>query len=215
MKELRYTLISDGSSDKVLLNVIQWLLDDLFPQLPFLGTYGDLRILPHPPGASDVRNRIERAQEYYPFDILFYHRDAESVDEKIISQRIQEIHQEITEERKKVIVCVVPIKMMETWLLIDREAIKKAAGNRNYNVPIELPSLQKLEKVQDPKALLHEILKQVSGRKSRNLKSFNVHAAVHLVGEYIEDYSPLRNLKAFKQLETDVKIAVNHFKSNC
>jgi len=213
MSELRYTLISDGSSDKILLNIIKWLLDDLFPRLPVLGTYADLRNLTKPPRIGDAKNRILCAQEYYPFDILFYHRDAETIDTQIITQRIQEVKKEVSEELQNLTVCIVPIKMMETWLLIDKEAIKKAAGNRNSNTTFELPSFQRLERTQSPKEWLHETLRKVSGKKNRNLKNFNVHEAVHLVGEYIEDYSPLRNLSAFVQFEEDVKQAINYFSS--
>lgn len=205
MSELRYTLISDGSSDKVLLNVIQWLLDDLFPEIPFSGRYADLRKLPKPPKLSDVRGRIELTQEYYPFDILFYHRDGESVNQKIVEQRINELKQQGLIEFENKAVCIIPIKMMETWLLFDVEAIKKAAGNRNYSHPIKLPPVNTLEREQDPKTILHELLRKVSGKKNRNLKNFNVGQAVHLVGEYIEDYSPLRELFAFRQFENDLQ----------
>ena len=37
MELLRYTLIADGSSDKTLMNIIKWLLDDLL--LAFKNNY--------------------------------------------------------------------------------------------------------------------------------------------------------------------------------
>jgi len=34
MKTLNYTLIADGSSDKALMNIIKWSLDDSYSILP-------------------------------------------------------------------------------------------------------------------------------------------------------------------------------------
>jgi len=35
--------------------------------------------------------------------------------------------------------------MMEVWLLINKDAIKKAASNRNYSGEINLPAVKNLE----------------------------------------------------------------------
>lgn len=104
--------------------------------------------------------------------------------------------------------------MMETWLLIDEVAIKKAAGNRNFRGVINLPSLRALEKESQPKELLHALLREVSGKKGRVLKKFNVDKAVHLVAENIEDFTPLRNLVAFKAFEDDLKKVVDRYLDN-
>jgi hypothetical protein len=209
MIELRYTLLTDGSSDKTLMNIIKWVLDDIYPKLPCHGSFADLRPLPNPPPFGNVIQRIKRAEELYPFDILFYHRDAENNDNNIIKKRKDEIFGKIDAQLASKIVCVVPITMMETWLLIDRDAIKKASGNRNYSDAVVLPAISKLEKIKDPKKELHQILKTCSNLKGRREKMFNEDSAVHLVAEYINDYSPLRQLSAFKEFEQDLKIAVS------
>jgi len=212
MKELKYTLIADGSSDKTLLRIIKWSLDNLYPTLPNEGSFADFRFLPnHPKGLTE---KVKNAMNYYPFNVVFIHRDAETTNTKIIEQRQKEILNELDEELYLKIVCVIPIKMMETWLMIDPEAIKKAAGNRNYEGKIELPSLKNLEKENQPKVTLHELLRVASGLKSRNLKKFNPDKAVHLVAENIDDFSKLRNLVAFKAFETDLKRVVDHYLGN-
>jgi len=209
MKELKYTLIADGSSDKTLLKIIKWSLDNLYPTLPNEGSFADFRILPTPPKRLDEKVKV--ANLYYPFDVVFIHRDAETTNPKIIEQRYKEIFNELDDELYPKIVCVIPIKMMETWLMIDPYAIKTAAGNRNYEGKIELPSLKNLEKENQPKVTLHELLRMASGLKSRNLKKFNPDKAVHLVAENIEDFSSLRNLVAFKAFETDLKRVVDNY----
>ena len=207
-------MLTDGSSDKTLLNIIQWSLDDIYPQLPCIGKFADLRFLKNPPSAGDVIRRVKLAENLHPFDILFYHRDAEYSDKDIIQKRKNEILGKVEEQLALKIVCVVPITMMETWLLIDRDAIKKASGNRNYTNSIDLPVLSKLESIKDTKAILHQTLLKTSGLKGRREKMFNVHQAVHLVAENIKNYRPLRALSAFREFENDLRIAVDLFLQN-
>jgi len=205
LSELKFTLIADGSSDKTLISIIKWLLDDLYPEMPSNGAFADFRHLRNPPKKSEVAAQIKLASKFYPFDILFYHRDAESKESGILKIRTNEILNGVKKEVSSKVVSVIPITMMETWLLIDQEAIKKAAGNRNYSGTIPLPPVKSLETITNPKDQLHRTLKQVSGLKGRNLKKFNVHQAVHFVAENIEDFSPLRNTSAFKAFEDDLK----------
>ena len=124
MKVLKFTLIADGSSDKTLLRIIKWSLDNLYPKLPNEGYYADFRTLPDPP--KGLENKVAKAIIYYPFNILFIHRDAETISPKIINKRIEEIRAKLQEKDFERTICIVPIKMMETWLLFDLEAIKKA-----------------------------------------------------------------------------------------
>jgi Domain of unknown function (DUF4276) len=210
MELLRYTLITDGSSDKTLMNIIKWLLDDLYPKISNRGTFGDFRYLQKPPKKGDIKNQIQCAEYFYPFDILFYHRDAESDKKSIVKERTEEIKSQLEEKYISKTICIIPIKMMENWLLIDETAIKKAAGNRNYSKQINLPQINKIESLNEPKLFLHDLLKEVSGKKSRQLKNFNVQQAVHLVAENISDYSLLRNLDSFKQFEENLKTTISN-----
>jgi len=210
MNEIRVTLIGDGSSDKILTIITKWLLDNLFPQLPTSIDFADFRQLPNPPHKSEIQKQIESAEKYYPFDLLIYHRDAESTDIKMVENRKIEVLGQIAEKQKSIVVCVVPVKMMETWLLINKEAIKKAAGNRNFKEEIDLPSINRIEKEPYPKDKLIEILKTVSGLTGRRLVKFNVFQAIHYVAENITDYSALRNLAAFNIFEKDLKVAIKN-----
>lgn len=212
MNELKYTLIADGSSDMTLLRIIKWSLDNLYPKLPNDGSFADFRNIQEPP--KRLADKVRTAKLYYPFDILFVHRDAESTNSRLIAQRCQEVNAELQEEDIDKTICIVPIKMMETWLLIDEVAIKKAAENRNYRGIINLPSLRILERESQPKELLHALLREASGKKGRNLKKFNIDKAVHLVAENIEDFSPLRNLVAFQAFEDELKKVVDKYLEN-
>jgi len=59
--------------------------------------------------------------------------------------------------------------------------------------------------------LLHNLLADASGLKGRNLKKFNPDKAVHLVAEYIEDFSPLRKLDAFQAFENELRRVVDKY----
>ncbi len=210
MKEIRVTLIGDGSSDKILTIISKWLLDNLFPQTAISIDFADFRQLPNPPDKSDIQKQIEYAAKYFPFDLLIYHRDAESNDLRMVESRKNEILNHLNDRHKNIMVCVIPVKMMETWLLINKDAIKKAAGNRNFREEIDLPPINRLEKESNPKEKIIEILKKVSGLKGRRLAKFNAHQAIHYIAENITDYSILRHLEAFKIFENDLTIAFNN-----
>jgi hypothetical protein len=212
MNELKYTLIADGSSDMTLLRIIKWSLDDLYPKLPNDGSFADFRNIQEPP--KRLADKVRTTKLYYPFDILFVHRDAESTNSRLIAQRYQEVNAELQEEDIEKTICIVPVKMMETWLLIDADAIKKAAGNRNYRGSINIPSFRTLESESQPKELLHALLREASGKKGRNLKKFNIDRTVHLVAENIEDFSVLRSLLAFRTFEEELKKVVDRYLEN-
>jgi hypothetical protein len=208
MEHLNYTLITDGKSDKTLICIIKWLLDNLYPSITNFGQHADFSLIRNKPDTGDVLAKVNAAKEFYPSDIIFYHRDAESTDNKVFERRKEEIRKQIRESRLDNVICVVPITMMEAWLLIDENAIRRASGNTNADLKNHLPNVSRLEKIRDPKKELHELLRAASGLTGRRLKKFNEHKAVHLVSEYITDFSLLRNLKAFVDMETDLKLVV-------
>lgn len=210
MQELKYILIADGSSDNILKSVIDWTLDINYPKLPVKGYWIDFR--PIPKKVDSISEKLALAKKLYYFDVIFYHRDAETTNIEILNQRKREILAGINDlELCNKTICVIPIKMMESWLLIDTEAIKKAAGNRHYKGNLKLPQIKRIEQEKQPKELLHQLLKTASGLKGRNLNKFNPHFATHLVAENIADFSPLRQLKAFQVFEQDLKTVIDSF----
>lgn len=207
---IKYALICDGSSDSTLLEIIGWLFNDLYPTVSANGSYCDFTSLREPPRQGAVAERVRVAEYLTNFDICFYHRDAEKFS---VKHRTSEIRDSLTDEQNNVVICVIPVQMMESWLLIDREAIKKAAENRNYTGNMDLPKLGKIETLRNPnaKCVLESLLTQATGNTGRRLSSFNVKRAIHLVAEYIEDYSPLRKLTAFRAFEADMRRVVDRF----
>lgn len=203
MMELRYTLLSDGSSDRVLMPILNWLLQNHLPNCAIQSQWADLHRL-----NSSLRNtfekRIRLSIDLYPCELLFIHRDAEREPHAV---RINEIRMAMSEIDALSIptVCVVPVRMTEAWLLCDVVALRKAASNPNGRVALHLPDRRQLEHESDPKSVLYGLLRQASELSSRRLKKFSPSQRVHRVAELIEDFSPLRALTAFAALETELE----------
>ena len=75
MTPLRFTLLADGPSDRILLRPLRWLLINNGVARPIEGGLAGLWRLPEPPGG--LEDRIQRALDLHPCDLLFIHRDAE------------------------------------------------------------------------------------------------------------------------------------------
>jgi hypothetical protein len=206
MSTLRYTLLTDGSSDRALIPIVNWLLRKHLTNYEIQSEWADLSRLPAPP--KDLSKRVESAVNLYPCDVLFIHRDAEACE---LDRRVQEIEAELSDitELRVPVVKVIPVRMTEAWLLFDEGAIRIAASNPNGSVGLELPNIKNTENISDPKALLHNALKQASQLSGRRLKRFNPHSCVCRISELIDDFSPLRTLPAFCALEDELQSFIN------
>ena len=98
-----------------------------------------------------------------------------------------------------------PVRMQEAWLLFDESAINHAAGNPSNRHSLNLPTINRLEDLPDPETELHERLKQASNLKGRRLSGFPVSEYACRVTQFIQDFSPLRELSAFAALESELQ----------
>ncbi len=197
MERLEFTLLADGSSDAILIHPLTWLLRQHISG-PVDGIWADLRRLPRPP--KELRARIESALDLYPSDLLFIHRDAEGEPHE---RRLAEIEKALS-GIPGLIVPVIPIRMQEAWLLIDEAALRRAAGNPNGRMRLEMPPLDGLEDLKDPKHILHTLLLTASGQTGRRRSKLNPHRQAMRIGELIDDYGALKHLSAFNQVEARI-----------
>lgn len=208
MKELRYTLLSDGSSDSALIPVLTWLLQAHLVDCAIQHEWADLRRVPK--SLKDTfSKRIKLAVELYPCELLFVHRDAEKEPRQKRVDEIRKAKQEAGESVAVPTVCVVPVRMTEAWLLFDEAALRKAAANPNGKQPLQLPDITKLEDKPDPKQLLYKLLGEASGLGSHRRKKLRVEELVHRVAEFIDDFTSLRAMPAFQALENELKQVIN------
>ncbi|MGO8765191.1 MAG: hypothetical protein ACLQSR_08675 [Limisphaerales bacterium] len=163
---------------------------------------------------SSLEGRICKAMELFPCDILFIHRDAER---ETLETRNAEIRAAVASASGSgcalPAVAIVPIRMTEAWLLFDESAIRKAAGNPHGQVALNLPQLNKLESRPNPKKDLQTALQIASELKGRRLKKFNTTQAFRRIVDFLDDFSPLRQLPAYSAFERAVyRMKVNNLK---
>ena len=203
MEELRYTLLTDGASDRALLPILKWLLIANGVNYPLQETWADLSLVnPKPEGLA---RRIKVSLELYPCDCIFIHRDAEGQPHTI---RRDEILRNIETLGQGVVVpyiCVIPVRMQEAWLLFNQAAIRRASGNPNGQVRLNLPKPNKIEALPDPKEILYGLIRDASELEGRRLKRLYPSALAYRVSELIEDFSLLRQLSAFNLLEEEIR----------
>jgi len=203
MSRIRYVLLSDGSSDKMLIPVLEWLLRRHCPQYALESQWADLGRLPKPP--KKMPDRIRKTLELYEPDLLFIHRDAEKDS---FESRHREIEAALAGQTNPPVVCVIPVRMQEAWLLFDEMAIRRAAGNPNGKRPMQLPAMATLEALPNPKGLFFSLICDASELSSTRLKKLRPQQRAHLVAQAIDDFEPLLGLPAFRALESELSEVV-------
>jgi hypothetical protein len=142
--------------------------------------------------------KVHAAVRDFPCDVLFVHRDAER---ESLHVRLQEIENALGTFAKSLFIPVVPVRMTEAWLLIDEQAIRRAADNPNGKVTVAMPRLGDLEALPDPKLTLYTLLKAASEKRGRRLQQFGTMQSLTArrarVANLIADFTPLRRLPAF------------------
>jgi hypothetical protein len=187
----------------MLIPILEWLLRTHCGSIGVDVVYADtLRCREVP---KRLHKKIAFALEAYPCDFLFIHRDSEGDPPEWRRQEISTAVESLGAKMRVAHVCIVPIRMTEAWLLFDKDAIRFASGNPNGKVQLSLPPLSRLEHSPDPKRLLHELLIAASELSGRRRKSFDPGSKVHLVARSLDDFSLLRQLSAFRALETDIQ----------
>jgi len=184
----------------VLLAVLDWLLRAHCAR-SFELAWADLRNIREPP--RTLAEKVRTALELYPCELLFVHRDAETVSPSVRKAEILGAIAPIA--GADVTVCVIPVRMQEAWFLFDAAAIRLAADNPNGTVDLALPPSGRVEQLADPKRLLHCTLERASELPPRRLRRFEIRRRVHRLAAVISDYSPLRKLPAFRTLEQDLR----------
>lgn len=183
--------------------MLRWLFSSVGYSGPLDLDWADLGR--HPKPLRRLPERIHTAVELYPCEILFIHRDAETATHRVRKQELATAIQKASLDEPTPAVFVVPVRMTEAWLLFDEPALRFAAGRPSGRHALNMPKLQNLEGLADPKSALHRLLVEASGTTGRRRRRFPVHERVHRMAALIEDFTPLRALSAFGELEHDLR----------
>lgn len=158
------------------------------------------------PRQQSTEERLRAALDLYPCDVLFVHRDSEGQPSHWRREEIANaLHQTLIRH-----IPVVPVRMTEAWLLADESAIRSAAGNPNGREDLNLPDIRQLEDVPNPKRVLYRALTRASGLNVRRRSRFPIRQRVHLISNYIDDYSRLNVLPAFRLLQQDIRALIDN-----
>jgi hypothetical protein len=198
MKRVTATLVTDGSSDRLLAPLIE-LLFSTHTELAYQVNCAEGL----PPISSGLTVRIDSALELFPCDFLFVHRDAEGIDAMVRQQEIEMNWKD--SQQTATLICVVPVRMTEAWLVASEKPIRAAVGNPNGVEPLGLPATKNIETSPDPKFILFEALKAASGLNASRKRRFNPHPYRHRVSELTDDLEPLRKLSSFRHLEAQIQ----------
>jgi hypothetical protein len=99
---------------------------------------------------------------------------------------------------------VIPVRMTEAWLLVSEKALRGASGNPNGRNPLQLPALQDLEKIPDPKMVLQALLTEASGLSGRRRKKFNFSAQRARIPDFLDDWETLLSLPSARRLYEEI-----------
>lgn len=131
--------------------------------------------------------------------LIFVHRDSEKMT---LEERLKEF--ESTSGSN--VVPVVPVRMSESSILFDGNAITRAAGSSTCGVSV--PKISGIERISDPKqhldSLLFEAAGNPSGSRGKNFRRFLVERRMS-VASFISDYSPLEDLAAFRSFQDSLE----------
>lgn len=205
MRAVRYTLLGDGSSDRALAPVLDWLFRQHLPDGNVLeqGQIAELGRLRNTPPLHDLAGRIRTAVEVYPCDVLFVHRDAEQRDH--YANRRAEVDAAIQAANISVrCVPVIPVRMTEAWLLIDEASLRRAADHPNGRAPLSRPTMRQLEQIH-AKDVLFDLFRAAASQRSGRRQRFSAEKRRVRLATLIDDFSPLRRFQSFQDVEREVE----------
>lgn len=165
-----FILTGEGSSDLRLVEHIEnILIESGFAEAS--GEAPNLSMFKQPVGRT-VREKLTVLLTHYPnIDVIFIHRDADNAGILAREQEISVAAQGVVEMDR--IIPVIPVTMLETWLLADSAAIKRVAGNGGYKGNLEcIPAIRQMENIPNAKQLLLDALCEASQTQGTRLRKF-------------------------------------------
>lgn len=197
----RFLLVCEGSSDAPLALHVQRLFESCGHPRPDFNVSREGRLL-----VDKIRSGLHLAPRY---DVLFIHRDADRAGADARYTEIAEAVQQAGCANHWI--GIVPVRMTESWLLLDEAAIRRAAGNPNGRVELDLPSPAEAERMADPKSALQSAIlvgAEVQGRRRRALTKRLPGIREQLL-EHLPVGGPLEQLHSWTRFRDDTVAALN------
>ncbi|WP_371588595.1 hypothetical protein [Streptomyces virginiae] len=207
---LRALYLCEGPSDTGLRFHIEAIAGEMGRDIHV--TVPDLNRLPNKPGHS-VGDKLRAARQLShgadEYDLVIIHRDS---DGNPPQRRRDEIADAVAAVNPNLAhVPVIPVRMLEAWLILDHAAIREVAGNPNSRVPLGLPKPNRAESVADPKALLKQAIATASEEKGRSLKKLQARFSenrARLV-QMLDREGPVKQLASWQSFTHDLSEALS------
>lgn len=201
----RVLFIGEGSSDNGLVRHVESIAARKGLEASI--TVPDFGLLRLPTGHS-VRDKLRTARELHgSYDLVVVQRDA---DRGPAQDRRDEIAEAVRAEWPGLQhVVVVPVRMLEAWLLLDEACLRQVAENPRGRVSLDLPKGTAAEKVADPKQLLKDSLARASEYKGRRLAQFQKRFSQHRLRmlELLDPEGPVAGLPSWQHFVKDLNEA--------
>ncbi len=201
---LRTTLLAEGPGDRALVPLLRWLLEKHWrsdfaePQFAMTST-------------RNLSERIQSVVREYPCELLLVHRDADKPDRGTRERDIRDAAASAGVLRTPV-VCLIPVRETEAWLLLEERAIRQAAGHPNGRRDLGLPPLSEIEATNQPKERLKKALVEAAELSGRRLKKFRLEVAVSRIAELMNPVL-LRQLPAFVAFERELSASLTRIEN--
>lgn len=213
MLRIHFVLIGEGSSDADLIPHLEKLCIEVGAD-EVSGTSPDFQRLSKPVGAK-VEAKIKATLDLEPSaNLIFIHRDADSVDPE---PRYTEIALAVQASNcARSYVAVVPVQETEAWLLLDEIAIRQVALRPNGKSALNLPKVKTVESVAKAKARLQDTLVIACELKGGRLKRFKKKFPIHrqLLLQRLPIGGPLEQVRSWVRLRETLKQALQAMKSS-
>lgn len=207
--KINFLFTGEGSSDLKLVDHIENLLieigfDEVSGEAPDLGMF---RI----PVGRSVKDKVKVLMDHYPnTDLIFIHRDADNKGPEIRKREIMQAIEGVVEREK--VIPVIPVTMLETWLLADKESICRVAGGSDIVRLACIPPAKKLESEKNSKDLLLRALCEASEESGGRLKKFKKRFGemrARLVYE-LDPEGPVTQLNSYQDFRRSIEEFFEH-----
>lgn len=209
MRQLFIGLIAEGTTDiRFLKNVISKSVQDL-------SWYCDSQIEIFPiqeikaSGSSFVEKMLDASRNAKGFSALCIHTDADSrAINDVIKNKFSDLFSALRDMPEdqycKFIIPTIPVQMIESWMLADKELLKQlinAANSSDAELGLERPP----ESYADPKAAIETAIRKALSTKPKKRRNQIVIADLYeLLGNRLS-IDKLRSIPSFRQFEEYVK----------
>ena len=203
-------LFAEGPSDFRFLTTL--LFREAFALVSARGTQAVIVSEPvvRLPGRSPVDRANVACESARDVDIFVVHADASRTGADAVRRETVDALRTRAREGCAVprgrFVGLIPIREMEAWALCDEEAIAVACGFENWPRSRLVPwSRSEIERIEDPKRALDEVVADLLGRRSRR-RTAAAAAYLDRIGE-LASLERLRELASYRAFADDLAAA--------